>query len=287
MNKTVKYLLITFAAAWVLQLVSVFSGLTLLNSVVMLMPALAVWMIGRGGAVAWKPHIRGNIKWYLLAWWSPLFIMLTGAALYFLLFPGRFDKGCGFLMAAVPELAFSPVPAHLLVILQTASGMLYGPFITMLFAAGEEAGWRGYLTPALTERFGKKKALILSGCIWGAWHWPLIILTGYQYGVGYWGFPVTGMLCMLLFTTAFGIFLSWLYEKSGSIWPCALCHGAANAIAGAPLYFLPAGATSYLLGPTFAGLIGGVPLLLLAAYLLTGKGFGDNIPSTGFDGEAQ
>lgn len=287
MNKTVKYLLITFAAAWVLQLVSAFTGLTLLNSVVMLMPALAVWMIGRGGAVAWKPHIRGNIKWYLLAWWSPLFIMLTGAALYFLLFPGRFDKDCGFLMAAVPELASSPMPAHLLVILQTASGMLYGPFINMLFAAGEEAGWRGYLTPALTERFGKKKALVLSGCIWGAWHWPLIILTGYQYGVGYWGFPVTGMLCMLLFTTAFGVFLSWLYEKSGSIWPCALCHGAANAIAGAPLYFLPAGATSYLLGPTFAGLIGGIPLLLLAAYLLTGKGFGDNIPSTGFDGEAQ
>lgn len=287
MNKTVKYLLITFAAAWVLQLVSVFTGLTLLNSVVMLIPALAVWMIGCGKDVAWKPRIRGNVKNYLIAWWSPLFIMLTGAALYFLLFPGRFDKGCGFLMAAVPELAFSPMPAHLLVILQTASGMLYGPFINMFFAAGEEAGWRGYLTPALTERYGKKKALILSGCIWGAWHWPLIILTGYEYGTGYWGFPVTGMLCMLLFTTAFGVLLSWLYEKSGSIWPCALCHGAANAIAGAPLYFLPAGATSYLLGPTFAGLIGGIPLLLAAVYLLTARGFGDNMADTGFEGETQ
>ncbi|MBQ2895827.1 MAG: CPBP family intramembrane metalloprotease [Oscillospiraceae bacterium] len=292
MHKTAKYLLITFALAWALQLISVFTQTTLLNSIVMLMPMLAVWLVSGGlkkekSGVDWKFKLRGNLKYYLLAWWSPLFIMLTGATLYFLLFPARFDPGCGFLVAQLPELAATPMPAHLLVILQTASGMLYGPFINMLFAVGEEAGWRGYLTPALTARYGKRKALVLSGCIWGAWHWPLIILTGYQYGVGYWGFPVTGMLCMLLFTTAFGIFLSWLYEKSGNIWPCALCHGAANAIAGAPLYFLPAGATSYLLGPTFAGLIGGIPLLLLAAYLLTVKGFGANMAGTGFDGETR
>jgi membrane protease YdiL (CAAX protease family) len=153
------------------------------------------------------------------------------------------------------------------VAVQALAAVTYAPFINMLFAVGEEAGWRGFLTPALTERFGKKKALILSGCIWGAWHWPLIVLAGYEYGTGYWGAPVTGMLCMLLFTTAFGVLLSHLYEKSGSIWACALCHGAANAIAGLPLYFLPAGATSYLLGPTFAGLIGGIPLLFLAALL--------------------
>jgi len=287
MNKTIKFLIITFAAAWALQLVSVFAKLTLLNALVMLVPALAVWIIGCGRAVAWKPRIRGNARWYLLAWWSPLCLTLMGAALYFALFPGRFDLGCGFLAAQIPELESYSIPTHLLVAGQAVTAVTYAPFINMLFAVGEEAGWRGFLTPALTERFGKKKALVLSGCIWGAWHWPLIILSGYEYGTGYWGYPVTGMLCMLLFTTAFGIFLSWLYERSGSVWTCALCHGAANAIAGLPLYFLPADATSYLLGPTFAGLIGGLPLLLLALYLLTAKGFGDNMADTGFDGETR
>lgn len=267
MNKTVKYLIITFASAWALQIVAAVTGQVLLNSVVMLIPALAVWIIGCGKDVAWKPRIRGNVKTYLLAWWSPLCLMLLGAVLYFALFPGRFDPGCGFLAAQLPELAYS-APTQLLVAVQALAAVTYAPFINMLFAVGEEAGWRGYLTPALTRRFGKKKALILSGCIWGAWHWPLIILAGYEYGTGYWGAPVTGMLCMLLFTTAFGVLLSHLYEKSGSIWACALCHGAANAIAGVPLFFLPTGATSYLLGPTFAGLIGGIPLLIAAALLL-------------------
>lgn len=287
MNKTIKFLIITFAAAWALQLVSVFAKLTLLNALVMLVPALAVWIIGCGRAVAWKPRIRGNVKTYLIAWWSPLCLTLLGAALYFTLFPDRFDPGCGFLAAQAPELESYSIPTHLLVVGQAVTAVTYAPFINMLFAVGEEVGWRGYLTPALTERYGKKKALVLSGCVWGAWHWPLIILSGYEYGTGYWGAPVTGMLCMLLFTTAFGIFLSWLYERSGSVWTCALCHGAANAIAGLPLYFLLADATSYLLGPTFAGLIGGLPLLLLAVYLLTAKGFGDNMADTGFDGETR
>jgi membrane protease YdiL (CAAX protease family) len=275
MKKLTSFLLITLILSWSLQLVGAFSGNQMLASVllvvVMLTPLLAVLITHRGlkmakTGIGWKPQLKKGWKWYLLAWWSPAALTAVGAALYFVLFPGRFDPGMGFL-AAQTEALGSPMPAGTLVLIQTAAALLYAPFINMLVAVGEEVGWRGYLTPALTERFGKRKALLLSGVIWGMFHWPIILLSGYEYGTGYWGAPWLGLIVMLVFTTAYGILLSWLYEKTGSIWSCALCHGALNAVAGLPLYFLPAGTTGYLLGPTIAGPIAGLPMILWAVWL--------------------
>ena len=96
-----------------------------------------------------------------------------------------------------------------------------------------------------------------------------MLLAGYEYGLSYWGFPVLGMLTFCLFTTALGIFLDLLYEKTDSIWYPALGHGAVNAAAGIPLLVLdPAYANETILGPAMHGLIAGIPLLLLALLLL-------------------
>jgi len=275
MKKLISFLLITFTLAWGLQLAGIFSGnaglYSALISAVMFTPLLAVLLSHKGlgrkkTGIEWRPKLKKGWKWYLVAWWSPFFLTVAGSGLYFLLFPGRFDPEMGFLAAQI-EAVGSPMPVGMLMLIQTAAALLYAPFLNMLFALGEEVGWRGYLTPALTERFGKKKALILSGVIWGMFHWPIILLAGYEYGTGYWGAPWLGLLAMLLFTTAGGVLLSWLYEKTGSIWSCALWHGALNAIAGLPLYFLPAGSTSYFLGPVIAGPVAGLPLIMWAAWL--------------------
>lgn len=95
--------------------------------------------------------------------------------------------------------------------------MIYAPFINMLFALGEEVGWRGALNPMLKERFGKRGGRLMGGMIWGAWHWPVMILAGYEYGRDYWGEPVLGMAMFCLFTTASGTLLDFLYEKSKCI----------------------------------------------------------------------
>jgi len=42
-------------------------------------------------------------------------------------------------------------------------------------AFGEELGWRGFLLPELLP-LGTRKALIIHGAIWGAWHWPLLFV---------------------------------------------------------------------------------------------------------------
>ena len=73
------------------------------------------------------------------------------------------------------------------------------------------------MLPRLKERFGLVRGLLLGGVIWGAWHWPVMVLAGYEYGLHYRGAPVLGMLLFCLFTTALGILLDALYVKTGSL----------------------------------------------------------------------
>ncbi len=97
------------------------------------------------------------------------------------------------------------------------------------FAAfGEEGGWRGYMMPKLMELMGRKKALLVGGIIWGLWHAPLT-LGGHNFGTDYPGFPYLGIFYMCLFCVMCGILLTFLTEKSGSVWPAAILHAVNNA----------------------------------------------------------
>ena len=148
------------------------------------------------------------------------------------------------------------------------AALTYAPLINMGFAIGEEAGWRGVMYPELKRRYGIVKGRIVGGIIWGIWHWPIMLLAGYEYGFAYWGAPVTGPLLFCLIASAMGILLDFLCEKTDCIWIPALCHGAINAFAGVPTLVLnPAYANGLLLGPLMVGLIGGLPMILLAAVL--------------------
>ncbi len=53
----------------------------------------------------------------------------------------------------------------------------------MLFALGEEIGWRGYLLPKLSG-LGPVRAALLAGLLHGLWHLPIILLTPFYRGRG-------------------------------------------------------------------------------------------------------
>jgi len=277
-RKIVQYLLLAFGGAWIFQAAGVLAlgsylpAYTILLALSMFVPLLAV-VIASGGirsaqsGILWKVQWKRSWKWYLAAMFSPLLFVVVGAALYFLLFPADFDPGLGFFIQAAGSTLPDNSP-RLLLAAAALQATLFGGLINTFFAVGEEAGWRGYLTPALASRFGRTRGLLLSGVIWGMWHWPIIIFAGYEYGTGYWGAPFSGIAVMCLFTTAFGILLSWLYEKSGSIWVPALAHGAANACAALPIYCTYGTLQGYLLGPYVSGLVAGIPLMLAAAAVL-------------------
>ena len=284
-KKLLPYLLWSFALAWPIQALASWQALQgntgafqLIMVVCMFMPLLAA-VLARVPLrdLRWKPRLRQNWRWLLAAWLVPALLMVLGAGVYFLCFPGRLDlSGKTFLAqleAAGPEalaqFQAQALPVSFFLLIQAAAALTYAPFVNIFPSLGEEIGWRGVMLPRLKERFGRRKGLLLGGVIWGAWHWPVMLLAGYEYGLSYWGFPVLGMLTFCLFTTALGIFLDLLYEKTGSIWYPALGHGAVNAAAGVPLLVLdPAYANETILGPAMHGLIAGIPLLLFGILLL-------------------
>jgi membrane protease YdiL (CAAX protease family) len=88
----------------------------------------------------------------------------------------------------------------------------------LIVGLGEELGWRGWLLPNLTTRFGLSGATLVAGIIWYLWHFP-ILLGGA--GDAFW---------FALAITGFSILFSVLWLRSGqsAVLP-AIAHGSVNA----------------------------------------------------------
>lgn len=283
--KTRRYLLWTFGIAWLMQAVVAFlyrGGLSvigrmmaqMLMALMMFVPMIGVLLSGnRLAGMGWKPHIKGRLKPFLMAWFFPAILTALGAAIYFAVFPGHFDVSGAYLISIGGEAALSQLEAQGIsyaqyILISVVSCLTYAPFINMIPAVGEEAGWRGFLYPQLKSKYGKKKGRLIGGVIWGIWHWPLMALIGYEYGTDYIGFPIVGMLLFCIFTIAAGIACDWLYEKSGLIWAPAIFHGAINAAATVPGAVCLANTGSLiLLGPAPIGVLAGIPLMIFAGIL--------------------
>lgn len=218
-------------------------------------------------AVYLRPQFdNGKWKYYLVAWISPGVCTMMGALIFFLIFPRYFDPNLTSLIhqleAAGQTLNLGP---WLIVAIQALQAILISPLLNTISAFGEEFGWRAYLQPKLMP-LGTRKAVLITGVIWGIWHWP-IILMGYNYGFDYIGAPFLGPLGMVWFTLNLGVILGWLSIKSENVWPAAIGHGAINGIASIGL-LLVKGNPSTLLGPTPVGIIGAVGLTIFSLIIL-------------------
>lgn len=246
----------------------------LLTAAVMFFPALGVLitrlLTKEGFRESWlMPNLRGNIKTYLLAWFGPSILTILGALLYFLIFPDQFDPDCGYMQATLESMGATaediPIPLNLLMVAQGIQGVFLGPIMNFVTCFGEEWGWRGYLLPKLSKRLPLLPTLLISGIIWGLWHAPLTIV-GHNYGLGYPGFPFTGIGMMCLFCVTLGVFMSYVTLKTGSCIPAVLTHGAVNGFAALGIYFTHNGGNAFI-GPAPMGIIGMIPFVILAVIL--------------------
>ena len=281
-EKTIKYLIWTFLIAYIMQVIVGIlyrNGLAivgqLLMAVTMFAPLLGVLLSGQKlEGMGWKPHLKGKIKFLLAAWFLPAVLTAIGAALYFVVFPGHFDLSGEYITANVGAEAMEQLEAQgitypMYVMISVINCITYAPLVNMLAAVGEEAGWRGFLYPQLKARFGKVKGWLIGGIIWGAWHWPVMCLIGYEYGTDYVGFPIVGMLLFCVITTVLGILCDWLYEKTGCIWIPSVFHGAINAAAAIPMAIcITTTGSAILLGPAPVGVLAGLPMIAFAVILL-------------------
>ncbi len=209
-----------------------------------------------------KPNFdQGRWKMYLAGWFLPGILTIIGIIAYFLVFPVQYDTGLTMLRDQISQSGNNNLNPWLVVAAQTFQALLLTPLLNAIPTFGEEFGWRGYLQPKLMP-LGERKAVLLTGIIWGVWHWP-IILMGHNYGTDYFGAPFLGPLAMVWFTIVLSIIYGWITIKAESVWPAVIAHGAGNGIAALGLLFIQ-GNPDLILGPTPAGLIGGVGLTITA-----------------------
>jgi membrane protease YdiL (CAAX protease family) len=294
-RRLVIFLAFTFGIAWATGLVIYLTGgltnspvviqnprislaLVLLATVYMWAPALGhilTRLLTHEGAhdLYLRPKVKQGWPFWLAAWFLPGILTILGMLVYFAVFPAQFDPNFTTLQQLLDRAASAagralPITAQTYFLIQIVQAMILSPIVNLLAVFGEEFGWRAYLQPKLMP-LGTRKALVITGLIWGVWHWPVIFM-GYEYGFGYWGAPVVGPLLFLVFTIAMAIFFGWLVLRGGSVWPAAIAHGAINGIAALGLYAMT-GEPNMLLGPAPNGLLGGLPLILLAVVLFLNR----------------
>ncbi|HKP29957.1 MAG TPA: CPBP family intramembrane glutamic endopeptidase [Gemmatimonadales bacterium] len=149
----------------------------------------------------WTP---GQPRWLLLGYFLPVAYATIAYAVVWLTGQGGVD------------LARFTTPVFTFVVL--------GSLQSTLSATGEELGWRGFLVPALAQRFSFTKTAILSGLTWSVWHYPLIILANYNAGTATWW----ALLCFTTMVVGISFAFAWLRLRSGSVWPAALMHASHN-----------------------------------------------------------
>ena len=92
-------------------------------------------------------------------------------------------------------------------------------------ALGEEIGWRGFMIWEMRKVMPFWAVGLVSGLIWGLWHWPGILLTDYNAGEG------NFVLQMLLFTLSIvpqGVIYAYFAFRSNSLWPAVILHASHN-----------------------------------------------------------
>ena len=290
-KKVIKFVVITYVIAWTLQIIG---SLYMLNdpgmtgslvfrgslAVCMFAPLIAAWIAkGNLKGMGWKPKFKGNIKWLFAAAYIAIPLTALGAALSFVIFPNLFD-GSGSALAAQAQaqgvdltemLDQAGMDMKTYLIIQLVPAALIAPFINIITAIGEEAGWRGFLYPELNKSFGKTGTWLIGGTIWGVFHFPAMIIGGYEYGKDYLGAPVLGLVTFTVCCIALGILEEVVYDRTKCIWYAALLHGSFNAIATIPQVFMnvndPDINRNLVLGPLPNGLISMIPFIIFAVIL--------------------
>ena len=138
---------------------------------------------------------------------------------------------------------------------------------TLVGAAGEEIGWRGYMLTRLIDAGAPRPALV-SGLIWALWHVPLILGGVYVADPAQ---PV--LLTVVLFivsVTAFGYLFAYVRLQTGSIWPPIVLHASWNAVIQGGFDPASTGAAAKLWTGE-AGILVAAVLILLAVAVSLGK----------------
>ena len=275
MSKLMKYLLFTFIIVWVFGGIAVYNGrLGGMLALCMFMPMLGALLVKANiKEMGWRLRIGHNWKYFVIAYFAPTVFQFIGAVFYYLVFRDDFAPAEAFQRFMSPEEyeEFVKNGSHYISVIAEEILEDLNPFfmlVPVFLALGEEIGWRGFMYPELKDGYGRTKGLLIGGVIHGAWHFPAMILFGYEYGKDYIGAPFLGLVVFCLFTVAMGIVADFLYVKSESIWLPAIFHAMINSEFSPKMVLGNSHPERSIFGPVDIGIIGMLPMAAVAVFLL-------------------
>ncbi|HKP04657.1 MAG TPA: type II CAAX endopeptidase family protein [Chthoniobacterales bacterium] len=201
------------------------------------------------GELPWK---WGGTRYAWLAYLIPLAYALPVYLVTWLTPLGGFLEP-DFLSRTAAQMGWSGYPpswALLLFVLLTATVGLVGKTSRAL---GEEIGWRGFLVPELNKVVGFTGVSLISGLMWAAYHFPVLLYADYNKGAPAW----YSLTCFTLMVVADSFILAWLTLRSNSLWPAAIFHGSHNLFIQSILTPLTrdTGRTNYVIDEFGIGLV--------------------------------
>jgi membrane protease YdiL (CAAX protease family) len=104
--------------------------------------------------------------------------------------------------------------------IQATAGLL----LSCLAGLGEEIGWRGFLVPELSRRLSFAKTSLVSGLVWSAWHYPLLLFADYNGGAP----KAWSLACFTVMVLGISFVFAASRLASGGVWPAVLLHGSHN-----------------------------------------------------------
>ncbi|WP_243471288.1 CPBP family intramembrane glutamic endopeptidase [Winogradskyella sp. MH6] len=85
---------------------------------------------------------------------------------------------------------------------------------------GEEIGWRGFFIYELRKVLSFTGVSVVSGVIWAAWHWPLLVY--YSSNV------LLEFITFFIVIISMSFIMAYYTFKSKSLWPAVLFHAVSN-----------------------------------------------------------
>lgn len=127
-------------------------------------------------------------------------------------------------------------------------------------------GWRAFLLEKIREEYGDIWSIILTGVIWGVWHYSAMIILGYGnvniYSDNY-NYILPKMMGYTLFTVLVGATLAYSYWLTNNILIPSGIHGAVNAYWGLTLLTSIDEPYFKILADTISWVIVTLPLLII------------------------
>jgi membrane protease YdiL (CAAX protease family) len=158
------------------------------------------------GALAARFIAPGVIRWGRPSWWILVGLVPAVVAL------GAYSIGAAAGLDSIDSL----------VLISALLGAPISILTASLTALGEEIGWRGFLWPLVRSGRSFLVSSLIVGAIWWLYHVPLILL-------GWYG-SISGILAFTVAISGFTLCVGVLTDRSKSIWPSVIAHGAWNAL---------------------------------------------------------